>query len=292
VGWLGVVAFLAAVAAFLWAYWPTLADLAATWNREPDYSHGFLVLPVAVFFLWIRRDTFPGVPAGLAWGGLGLVAVSIALRMLGARYYVDAIDGWSILFWVAGVVWFLGGRRVLRWSLPSIVFLWFMVPLPFRVERMLSLPLQRVATKLSCWVLQFFGQPALAEGNSILLGDRTIGIEQACSGLRIFMGIVALAFAYFVLVRRPWWEKALLLASVVPIALVANVTRIAGVALVEQLATSGPSREFHERADQYAGYVMIPFAAALFALVLWYVGRLMRTAEVMDVGEVLRRERT
>ena len=99
------------------------------------------------------------------------------------------------------------------WSLPSIAFLWFMVPLPFRVERWLSLPLQGAATKLSCWILQALGQPALAEGHVILLGDNRLEVEQACSGLRIFVGIVALAFAYAILMRRQWWEKALLLLS-------------------------------------------------------------------------------
>lgn len=99
------------------------------------------------------------------------------------------------------MVWFLSGANVLWWSLPSIVFLWFMVPLPYGMERWLSLPLQRVATELSCWVLHCLGQPALAEGNTILLNDFQLEVEQACSGLRIFVGIMALAFVYLVLIR-------------------------------------------------------------------------------------------
>jgi len=55
--------------------------------------------------------------------------------------------------------------------------------------------------------LQFLGQPAIAEGNVIYLGDNVLEIAQACSGLRIFIGIGALAYAYVVIVRRTWWEK-------------------------------------------------------------------------------------
>lgn len=95
---------------------------------------------------------------------------------------MDAIDGWSILFWVAGVVWLLGGWRVLRWRLPSVVFLWFMIPLPFRAEGLLSLPLQGIATKLSCWTLHTLGQLALAEGNAIRINDFPLEVAQACSG--------------------------------------------------------------------------------------------------------------
>lgn len=272
---------------FAWAYWPTLVDLVSTWDREPDYSHGYFVVPLAVYFLWARRERFPGIADGWAWPGLILITLSIAVRFLGGRFYVDAVDGWSILFWVAGVIWLLGGWRVLWWGLPSVAFLWFMVPLPWKVERWLSLPLQRVATKISCWVLQGLGQPALAEGNTILLGEDRLEVEDACSGLRIFVGIVALAFAYIILVRRPWWEKVLLLVSVVPIALIANSTRIVVTGLLGQYVSGAAAQEF---THNVAGWVMIPFAAGLFALVLWYLSKLMREVELVDVGTVVRQE--
>ena len=182
-----------------------LAGLVHAWNSEPDYSHGFFVAPLAILFLWARREQFPGDGRRQSWtsvAGLGLIAASVAVRAIGAHFYLDALDGWSILPWVAGVVLLLAGWKVFWWSLPSIAFLWFMVPLPFRVERWLSLPLQGAATKLSCWILQALGQPALAEGHTIILGDNQLEVEQACSGLRIFVGIVALAFVYAILMRR------------------------------------------------------------------------------------------
>lgn len=278
-------AFLAG--AFVWAYWPTLATLVEAWNREPDYSHGYFVVPVSLYFLWARQDRFPGLSSRLAWPGLMLLAMSVAIRMFGARYYVDAIDAWSILFWVAGAVWLLAGWRVLWWSMPSIAFLWFMIPLPWRVERWLSLPLQSVATKMSCWGLQCLRQPALYEGNTIHIGDFPLEIEQACSGLRIFVGIVALAFAYVVLVQRAWWQKALLLASVLPIALVANSTRIIVTGLLSQWVSGEAAHKF---THDVSGYVMIPFAAGLFALVLWYVGKLVQEVEIVGIGDVVRKE--
>jgi len=281
-----IAAAAALVVASAWAYWPTLVKLVAAWEREPDYSHGYLVVPVALYFLWARRERFPGRPSGLAWAGLLLIAASIAIRMFGARYYIDPIDGWSLVFWVGGVVWFLGGRRIFWWSLPSIAFLWFMIPLPWRVERWLSLPLQRIATKISSFGLQLLGQPALAEGNTILLGDYQLEVEEACSGLRIFVGIVALAFAYVVIVRRPLWERVLLLASVLPIALVANATRIVATGLLYQWVSGEAAHKF---SHDVSGWVMIPFAAALFGLVLWYLDKLVREVELVDVGEIARR---
>ena len=284
-------------ATFVWAYWPTLVNLVAAWNREPDYSHGFFVVPLALYFLWARRDRYPGrrsesataeAESLPAWLGLALVAVSVGVRAIGAHYYLDALDGWSIMFWVAGVVWLLGGWRLTCWAAPSIVFLWFMVPLPFRCERWLSLPLQGIATKLSCWILQALGQPALPEGHTIILGNNQLEIEQACSGLRIFVGIVALAFAFAIVTRRAWWEKALLLLSAIPVALLANAVRIVATGLLFQYMSDNAARKFSHDA---AGWVMILFAAGLFGLVLLYMSRLVREVEWVAVSDVVRRQR-
>lgn len=270
---------------FLWAYWPTLVQLVHAWDSQPDYSHGFFVAPLAVYFLWARRERFPDLAPGLAWGGLVVILASMAFRYLAGKYYIEAVDGWSIILWVAGVVWLLAGWRVLAWAWPAIAFLVFMVPLPWRAEHMLSYPLQRIATKLSTWTLQCLGQPAIAEGNTIWLNETRLEIEQACSGLRIFVAIIALCFAYLILFHRPWWQRVLLVASIAPVALVANATRIVATGLLGQYVSGEAAHKF---THDVSGWVMIPFAAGLFALVLVYLDRLVREVEIVDMGAILR----
>jgi exosortase len=142
-----------------------------------------------------------------------------------------------------------------------------------------------VATKASCWMLQLLGQPAFAEGHVILLGENTLEVAQACSGLRLFMSVVALAYAYVVLVRRTWWEKGILLLAVAPIAVAANVTRIVATGLMYQYASGEAAKQF---SHDFAGWAMIPLAAVLFALVLWYMSKLIREEEVMEMSALVR----
>lgn len=281
---------------FLWAYWPTLCRVVAEWSKEPDYSHGFLVVPLSAYFLWVRREGFPGW-GHISWLGLIPLGLSVALRAAGAIFFVDAIDGWSIVLWITGVVWLLGGARLFGWAWPAVVFLLFAVPLPFRAERMASGPLQTIAAKMSCWTLQTLGYPSISEGNTIRMGDlaEPLEVERACSGLRIFMGILALAFAYVVLVRRSIWIRILLLLSVVPIALVANVGRIVGTGILLNMAETGwfsgwlSASSLHTLIHDGVGFVMIPFAAGLFALVLWYLTALVRDAEQLDIRATVRK---
>lgn len=254
----------------IWAYWPTIGFLIDNWSHEPDYSHGYLVLPLAVAMLWVRRDQMPQNAPHAIWPGFGCMIIATIMRFVAARYYASSIDAWSILVWLAGIVWLVGGWRLFKWSLPSLAFLLFMIPLPYRVERWLALPLQTVATQCSCWVLQTVGQPAISEGHQILIGDRLLDVAEACSGLRIFVAIVALAYAVAFFRKRQWWERLLILASSLPVAIIANLARIVITLLLQTYTSSETARSL---GHDFAGLITIPFAVLLFAVLLWYIGQ-------------------
>lgn len=272
------------VGVFAWAYWPTLNVLVAAWNKEADYSHGFLVPPLALFLLWLRRDRMPAPVLGFHWGGLGPLILSFALRIVSSRFYVDALDGWSILLWLAGCVWLLAGREFFWWCLPAIGFLFFMIPLPYQAEHALSRPLQSIAGVLSCWMLQSLGQPALVEGNTITLGDYRLEVEQACSGLRMFVSFIALGVAYTLLVERPLWQKITIFLAILPIALISNALRITATGMLFQYAGDETARQF---SHDFAGWVMIPTGAAFFGLLLWYLSKLVIEVETVPPQELV-----
>jgi len=264
---------------FLWSYAPTMRDLVSVWTSVADYSHGFLVVPAAILILWLTRDGRPTIDRRFHPEGLILIVVAAALRWISARYFIDAVDGWSLVVWITGATWFLCGWPVLRWALPAIVFLLFMVPLPFRVETAVSLPLQRIATSGSSWVLQTLGQPALPEGTTIVLGDVHLEIQQACAGLRMFMGVLALAYVIILFSCRNRWERALLLLASIPAAVLANVLRITTTALLYQrFADHSIRQQIHD----YAGLFTIFVGAALLAFAAWYLKRLIRKVELVD----------
>lgn len=271
-------------AAFVWSYWPVLGTLASTWNTVPDYSHGYFVIPVAGYLLWSRRASMPGRAAGFAWGGLILLLLSMAVRIGGSLWYIDAIEAWSLPLWVAGAIWLLAGRPMLWWAAPAVIFLGFMIPLPFRAETLLSGPLQSVASRLSCWFLQTLGQPAIREGNVVLIGDVRLNVVEACSGLRIFISICALAFIYDALAKKPWWTRCALLAAVAPVAVLANALRITLTGLLH-VKISGEAA--HRFSHDFAGWMMLPVAAVLLAAWLWYVGRLIVERQTVSATDLL-----
>lgn len=266
--WIAVACVFAIILA--WAYWPTFGSVATAWLSNPDYTHGFFVIPISLWLLWLRREHAPVATMRIDWRGLSLLVLAGVIRFVAGRFYVLQLDAWSIPIWVAGVVWLLFGWQLLRWALPAIAFLWFATPLPGTIEILLSTPLQRNAASLSAWVLRLIGQPALVQGTTILLDDKPLDVERACSGLRMFYGIFALAVACVALSRPERWKAVLVLFAAAPVAIIANVFRIVITALLMKFASNETAQKF---SHDFAGIVMIPLAVTLFLLFLVLLGK-------------------
>lgn len=259
-GWL-IAAF---VAVTLYTYWPTLVWIEDAWRNEPDYSHGYLVLPLAGLLCWHRRESFPGVRDRASWAGVSLILAALAMRVLGRLVYADFLDAWSLLPLLLGSIWVLFGSRAMRWSLPAVGFLLLMMPLPYRAESLLSWKLQGVATELSTILLRVFGEPAVSEGHVIWIEDQRLLVEQACSGMRIFIGVAALAYFWAATITRSWVDRAVLAAVTIPLAVLVNALRITAVGFLNQWFDDSASQ--HTIHD-WSGYLMIPLAF----VILWMV---------------------
>lgn len=254
------------------SYWPAMTGLVRRWWREEDQVHGFLVPIAAIAILVVRRDMLAGFrPRGSLWG-LPLVALAGLMRWVSARYLLALVDPLSLLPLLAGGVLFVGGWRALRWSAPAIALLFFMVPLPGLAAGLLSHPLQRAGTIVSTYALQTLGLPAIAFGNVIQLTDTQLGVVEACSGLRMMMLFFAVCLAYAFLAKRPWLDRALIIASAIPISLLANVARIVLTGVLHELVSpQWGDVLFHD----LAGWFMMPLAVVLLWIEMELWGRLL-----------------
>ncbi|MCE5303242.1 MAG: exosortase/archaeosortase family protein [Planctomycetaceae bacterium] len=273
------IAWVAFAIVFAWFYWTSILQVLRIWTHNEDYQHGFVVPLFAIFLLWFRRDLFPkDTNHGNLWG-LVLLAMAGMMRWAAVYFNFGSLPEYSIPVFLAGMALLAGGWQGLRWSWPSLVFLLFMIPLPGTVEELAREQLQKAATQLSVFVIQTLGIPAFAQGVVIQLQDRPLRVEEACSGLRmlsLFFGIcVGAAF----LVRRPLWEKLLIVASAPPIAIVSNVIRIVVTAIFYQFAGQWfPSLNLEtagETVHAWAGYLMMPIGLLLLLAELSLLSKLL-----------------
>jgi exosortase len=250
---------------FFWTYWETLERVVRVWYTEPDYGHGYFVPIFALFLLWQRQEMVDPWPHKGSWWGLAFFAVSAVIRW-GCVFLNYERDIDSLVPFLLGVTLVLGGWRALRWAWPSIVFLFFMVPLPASVAQALSGKLQRVATILSVYVLQTVGIPAipLGEGSNIIqlsVPENNLNIAEHCSGLRMMTLFFAVCVGASFLLRVPVWKKILLIVSAVPIAIISNVVRITLTGMLNEWWNARVGNFFHDN----AGWLMMPLAM----LMIW-----------------------
>ncbi len=257
-GWV----WLAGLAAcFLWSYWPILTDLRAFWSRNADYSAGQLVPLVSVYLVWRERSFLKagGVRPSL-WGAV-LLASAELLRCGAAWYGFGSGERLAVVVGIAGVVLLVGGREAfwrLRWVL---AFLLLMLPLPARIHEAVALPLQHLATALAAFLLELAGFFVVREGHILRLNAQTtVGVTEACSGLRMLTAFMFVSAVLAFVISRPAWQKAVLIASSVPIAVVSNAVRsfVTGV-FVYYARNPELSEQFHDA----AGLAMMPLAVLL-----------------------------
>lgn len=286
---------------FFVTYWNSILQLVNVWRYQWEYyGHGFLVPLFSLLLLWLRRDLMDFRTARGSWWGIPFLAVWALMRWTSAYFMFQTLDAPSMIPLFAGLTILVGGWRAFHWAWPSIVFLAFMMPLPGFLATRLSLPLQQVGATISTYTIQTIGIPAVVQGNIIRLQDGSLDVAQACSGLRMLMLFFAICVgAAFTLdcqfpsddedggSRGPWlfafgplrliwqlmharivpeydtlWKKIVIVASAVPIAVIANVVRLALTAIFYHVVNP----EFGAGAGHdLAGVLMMPLAL----LILW-----------------------
>jgi exosortase len=255
----------------VFAYATTLGGMIHKWWQVPHYSHGFLVPLFALGLLELRRDKLDWAAVRPSWWGLAVVAAAVNLRLLGAYYFIQWFDDLSLVIALAGLCLLAGGWAAIRWAGPAIAFLLFMIPLPYQIESALANPLRVCATETSTFVLQTLGFPALAEGTDIHLGEQVLQVAPACSGIGMLLVFFTLSTAIALVLDRPWVDRVVIVASAIPIALVANTIRIAITGALYQLASAEQAKKFFHDS---AGWGMMLVALLLLWLEIKVMDRM------------------
>ena len=257
--------------AFLWSYWPNFAYLWNLWQRSDEYSSGLLVPFLAVYILRSRRHDITRCRIRPSVWGLFVFIGAQAFRLFGLFFMYGSAERLSITLSVAALVLLLFGWQLLRKISTVLLFLCLMLPWPNRVQTAVTLPLQRWATSSAVFCLETIGYEVTQEGNVIHIGDASVAVAEACNGLRMITAFFVISGLVVLLVKRAWWEKLIVLASSLPIALLCNTMRLAITAV---FFTVLEGEHWEEIFHDFGGYAMMPLALAAIVAELWLLAKL------------------
>jgi exosortase len=245
---------------FASVYWHVLVKLVSDWYNDDNYSHGFLIVPVAAYFAWERRARLKEAAQNPSVLGLALVVGSIGVLLagiLGSELFLTRI---SIIGALTGMVLFLWGWRHLRILAFPIAFLLLMIPIPAIIFNNIAFPLQLLASRFGETIMGAADVPVLREGNVLILANTTLEVAEACSGIRSLVSLLTLAIVLGYFSDRRLWVRTTVALSSIPVAVLTNGLRVAGTGIAaHKFGPAAAEGFFHE----FSGWLVFVAAFAL-----------------------------
>jgi exosortase len=259
------VGFVLLAGCFGYLYHHVFIKLVHDWYIDDNYSHGFLVIPIALYFVWERRNTLKEAAKKASSWGLVIVLGSIAIFLAGFLGFEQFLMRISILGVIAGVILYLYGWNHLKILLLPVAFLLLMLPIPAIVLNQIAFPLQLLASRFGEIALNLCQIPVLREGNVINLANTSLEVAEACSGIRSLISLLTLGMVYGYFADSRVWVRTAIVIATLPIAIAANAIRVAGTGIAAHYYGPQAAQGFFHT---FSGWII--FIAAFIMMVIFY----------------------
>jgi len=217
--------------AFVAVFYGVLLSLQSRWQTA-DWSHGWLIPLFSIYLVHLHWEQVRRSPVRHTWVGFVLMGAAL----LGYQFFLwvspfSYPQAVMMLLCLLGIIIALCGLPIVWRIWVPWLYLFFAVPLPKGVYFDLTDPLRRMAALVATQVLRLFPNLEIEKvGSNIDYyyqgGHGTLGVADACSGMRSTMTLCALGVAVAFISDRPWWQRLIMIASCVPIAIFANFIRV------------------------------------------------------------------
>jgi exosortase len=180
---------------------------------------------------------------------------------------------------LGSIVLLLGSWQLVRFAWLPILYLFFAVPLPTRLYKALTIPMRQLAAQIATVLLGLV--PSLdASANGVVIDvvykgvamEPALDVAEACSGMRLLMAFLALGVAMAYLHYRPIWQRAILLCSTIPIAVLCNVVRVTITGFIYILWDPIYAQGIYH---DMLGMLMLPLAFSMYGFLAWLMSNLL-----------------
>ena len=229
---------------------PAFVALHGEWSQREYYGHGYFVPLVAAWAATAHREALGRIPARRDSRGLVALVLAVAVYGLGLLMSSAGLQGLAVVIAVTGALWWQRGLAWVRKLSFGLGYLLFMVPIPEPWIAPVIVSLQTFVTWLSVGVLQAAGMTVARNGNVIdIPGGESLFVAEACSGITSLVTLLPIAAIVAYFSEGKLWRRLLLIASVVPLALLGNGLRVIATVTTAaywgaDVATKGPLHDY------------------------------------------------
>jgi len=282
------------IAVLLWWFFRQEIDsVVYRWIHDASWSHGFLIPLFSLYFLNRHaRDIATLKPRANYLGLVLLVGCFVFYTLDVVHFRIVYFQPLTLIAAIGATVLFLGGWRLVRYTWLPIVYLVFAVKLPDRLYKGLTIPMRIFAAKIASTLLSMVeGLEATATGVVIDVTykgrqmEPPLDVADACSGMRLLMAFLALGVAMAYLHYRPLWQRLVLLASTIPIAIFCNVVRVTVTGFIHVLGDPKYAQGIYH---DMLGILMLPLAFGLYGALAWFMSNLFVEEDLTRSNVIVR----
>ena len=203
------------------AYLGSLRDMAAIWSRSDTFAHGFVVLPISAYLIWMQRASLAGARPQPALSVLPLVVLAVLAWVLGRLTSVAALEHVSAVAVLVSGMWCALGHRLFRRLAFPLCFLMFMAP----VGEFLVPVLMHYTAEFTVAAVRASGVPVFQEGLQFVLPNGRWSVVEACSGIRYLIASFMVGTLYAYLNYQRLHKRLLFALAALLIPILANWVR-------------------------------------------------------------------
>jgi exosortase len=242
------------------------------YDSYEDNQLGFLIPPIVLVILWWKRKDWLTLPKNPWWPGIGILGLVLLTHILGyavQQARISTIAFFIGIYAIVGLVW---GYQVMRTVFFPFFLFGFSLPLSGGPSDAITLPLRFLATRISCLFAHgVLGINVIQEGTRVFnpTGTYQYEVAAACSGLRSLTAISAIALIYAFCAFKSPWRRALMIASAVPLAILANVFRLTMIIIAAEAFGGQKAGNYVHSSSWMSLLPYVPAICGVFLLGHW-----------------------
>jgi len=238
-----------------------ILHLVHFWYNNPDYSHGFVVIPTSLFILWQKREDILSTSAKASWAGFPLLLAGSIGYLIAVITKFQTLTYLSMVVTLLSLLLFLVGYKLTRILLFPVLFLLFMFPIPSEIYILIENLAKLMITDISVQIIRFFKIAVYQEGNLLFLANTSLEITEACSGIRSLYSFLMLGVVLTILCKKKM-TKIILVCSTIPLAIFMNIIRVTGTGVLSNYYGDEVAQGFFH---QFAGFLVFAIGFVLLS---------------------------
>ena len=266
---------------FCFGWW--VADLQYHWSVIPEYQFGWFVIMLAAYVFYEKYPTRPknDQPSSLAlcWG-LAIIGSPFVLAAEVFKACLSYSPASSFMLsigcslFITSMILFLHGPATFKYFSFPLFFLFVAVPLPSMFWEPIVLGLRQMITWFDVQTLNLIGIPAVQHVNVIQLPRCSVGVDDACSGIRSLQSSIMASLFIGYLSLKLFSSRMILFIGGIIFAVVGNFFRSLYLALTAHYHGSEAIAKVHDT----AGWSILAFTAVGLILLAWILVKIEKIA--------------